>query len=229
MKLKMLTLLLTTAALVSACSDDDGTGPEQSGRVRVVHLSPDAPNVDVLVDGLIVASDVPYLLASDYLELEAGAHAIEIRPTGSSTTVLEQNVTVADGSDYTVLAGGELSAITLDVLEDDNALPASGSAKVRLIHAAPSAGLVDIYVTAPGADLGAQFPSLVGIDFGDVSPYIEVPAGDYQVRVTPTGALDVVIDTGTLPLGSGQIRTGIAVDAPGGGAPYDALILEDLN
>ena len=63
---------------------------------------------------------------------------------------------------------------------------------------------MDIYVTAPGADLDAETPALSGVEFGDVADYIEAPAGDYQVRVTPAGTKMVVIDSGTLTLASGQ-------------------------
>ena len=229
MKLRMLSLLFAIGALVSACGDDDnnGTGPENSGRVRVVHLSPNAPNVDVLVDNVVVASDVDYLEASEYLDVEAGSRAIEVRVTGTSDPVLEEDLAVADGSYYTVLVAGEGDEIFLDALTDDNTPPAAGNARVRLIHGAPTAGQVDIYVTDPGADLSIATPVLTGIDFGIVSPYLEVPADDYQVRVTPTGTLDVVIDSGTLTLGSGQVRTGIAVESEGGG--FDALILEDVD
>jgi hypothetical protein len=231
MKLKMLSLLFAVGALVSACSDDDdnGTGPANSGRVRVVHLSPDAPNVDVLVDGVVVANDVPYLTASEYLEVGAGSRAVLIRATGGTSAVLVEDVTVADGSDYTVLVGDRLATITLEALLDDNDQPGAGNAKVRLIHGAPGAGTVDIYVTPPGADISLETPTLTGVDFGIVSPYLEVPAGEYQVQVTPAGTLDVVIDSGTLTLSSGEVRTGIAVDAPGGGGPFDALILSDVN
>jgi hypothetical protein len=231
MKLKMLSLLFAVGALVSACGDDDdnGTGPENSGRVRVVHLSPNAPNVDVLVDDVEIADDVDYLTASEYLDVEAGSRTVLIRPSNSTETVIEENITVEDGRDYTVLVGNNLLDITLDVLEDDNTSPASGNAKVRLIHGAPGAPSVDIYVTTPGADISLESPVLTDIGFGAVSPYLEVPAGDYQVRVTPAGTLDVVIDSGTLSLSPGDVRTGIAVDAQGGGAPFDALVLEDVN
>jgi hypothetical protein len=39
----------------------------------------------------------------------------------------------------------------------------------------------------------------------------------------------VVIDTGSFTLASGQVRTAIAIDAPGGGTPFAAVLLEDLN
>ena len=47
--------------------------------------------------------------------------------------------------------------------------------------------------------------------------------------MTPAATKTVVIDSGTLTLGSGEVRTAIAVDATGGGAPFDLLLLEDLN
>jgi hypothetical protein len=38
-----------------------------------------------------------------------------------------------------------------------------------------------------------------------------------------------MIDSGTLTLGAGQVRTVIAVDTAGGGEPYGVMVLEDLN
>jgi hypothetical protein len=56
-----------------------------------------------------------------------------------------------------------------------------------------------------------------------------VPTGDYEVRVTPWNSNTVMINSGTLTLGAGQVRTVIAVDAAGGGEPYGVMVLEDLN
>jgi hypothetical protein len=230
MKLKFLTLLLAATAMTAACSDDDdNTGPEGESRVRVVHASPDAPDVDVLVDDAEVLGDVPYLAASDYLEVPPGQRNLKVNAAGTATTVIDADVTLTDGADYTVIAAGPVSGIAPIVLQDDNSAPAAGNVKVRAIHGAPSAPAVDIYITAPGADIQAETPALTGVEFGDVADYIEAPAGDYQVRVTPTGTKTVVIDSGTLTLASGQVRTAIAVDAAGGGAPFDLLLLPDLN
>jgi hypothetical protein len=230
MKLKLLTLLLAATALTAACDDDDETtGPEGEARIRVVHASPDAPPVDVLLDDAEVLSDVPYLAASGYLETSAGDHNLKVNAAGTTTTVIDADATLADGTDYTVIASGLVAAIEPIVLEDDNSAPAAGNVRVRAIHGAPSAPAVDVYVTAPGADLNAATPVLTNVAFGDVAEYLEVPAGDYQVRVTPAGTKTAAIDSGTLTLASGQVRTAIAVDAPGGGAPFDFLVLADLN
>ena len=224
MKLKLLSLLLAATALSAACSDDDdNTGPEGEARVRVVHASPDAPSVDVLLDDAEVLSDVPYLASSAYLATSAGDHNLKVNAAGTATTAIDADVTLADGTDYTVIASDLVAAITPIVLADDNTAPAAGNARVRAIHGAPSAPAVDIYVTAPGVDLGAATPVLTGVAFGDVADYLEVPAGEYQVRVAPAGTKTVAIDSGALTLESGQVRTAIAVDAPGGGAPFDLL------
>jgi hypothetical protein len=229
MKLKLLTLLFAATTLTTACSDDDNTGPEGEARVRVVHASPDAPDVDVLVDDAEVVGDVSYLTASDYLEVPAGDHNLKVNAAGTTTTVIDEDVSLVDGTDYTVIASGLLAAIEPIVLEDDNSAPAAGNARVRAVHAAASAPAVDVYVTAPGADLASANPVLANLGFGDVADYLDVPAGDYQVRLTLAGSKTVAIDGGTLGLSSGQVRTAIAVDAPGGGAPFDLLVLEDRN
>jgi Domain of unknown function (DUF4397) len=230
MNRRLLTLLLAATAFTAACDDDDdNTGPEGDARVRVVHASPDAPDVDVLLDDAEVLSDVPYLATSDYLETTDGEHNLKVNAAGTTTTVIDADVTLTDGADYTVIASGLVAQIEPIVLEDDNTAPASGSVRVRAIHGAPSAPSVDVYVTAPGADLATATPALTGVEFGDVADYLEVPAGEYQVRVTPTGTKTVAIDSGALTLSGGEVRTVIAVDATGGGAPFDFLVLADLN
>ena len=134
--------------------------------MRVVHASPDAPSVDVLVDDVQVLSAVPYLGSSSYLEVPAGSPNIKVNAAGSSTTVIDADLLVTAGTDYTVIAGGLVSDIAPIVLEDDRTAPPAGNAKVRAVHGAPSAPAVDIYVTAPGADLEAATPALTNVPFG---------------------------------------------------------------
>ena len=222
-----LALLFSSAA--AACSDDDPTGPVSTAQLRVVHASPDAPNVDVLVDGAVALADVPYRTASPYLEVPAGARNLRVRPTGTTTVVIDADADLSAARAYTVLATGRADALEPLVLEDDLAAPAAGNVKVRLVHASPSAGNVDIYVTAPSADLASTSPTLANVPFRAASAYLEVPAGTYRVRITPAATKTVAIDVNDLSLTAGQIRTAVAVDAPGGGTPLGAILLADRN
>ena len=195
----------------------------------MVHGSPDAPAVDVLVDGQEVLADVSYQQSSPYLSVPAGTRNIKVNAANSTTTVINASPALTRDFAYTVIATNLLASIEPLVLVDDLTAPAAGNIKLRLVHGAPNVGQVDIYITAPGADLAAATPTLTAVPFKGASDYLEVPAGNYQVRITPTGTKTVAIDTGALTLAAGQIRTGIAVEASGGGTPLTALLLADKN
>jgi len=220
--------LVGLVAALAAC-DSDSNDPAATASIRVVHGSPDAPAVDVFVDGQSVLTNVAYQAASPYLEVKAGTRNVQVRAAGGGATVIDADLVKQDGDVHTVIATNLLASIEPLVLTDDNSAPAAGNFKLRLVHGAPNVGLVDIYITAPGAAIDALTPDLANIPFKGVSSYIEAPAGQYRVRITPAGTKTVAIDTGTLDLAAGQIRTGIAVEATGGGAPLTALLLADKN
>ena len=138
MNRRLLTLFLAATAFTAACDDDDdNTGPEGDARVRVVHASPDAPAVDVLLDDAEVLSNVPYLAASDYLETTDGEHNLKVNAAGTTTSVIDADVTLTDGTDYTVIASGLLDQIEPIVLEDDNTAPAAGSVLAPSLRVSP--------------------------------------------------------------------------------------------
>ncbi len=160
---------------------DDG-GMSGTAMVRVAHMSPDAPNVDVYVDDSRVLSDVAFGTTSGYLEVGAGEHQVKITAAGDeSTVVYDEPVTVAADTSYTIAAAGEISdgadeAFSPLVLEDDTSDPGSDTARLTLAHVSPDAPAVD--VTAAGGDT-VLFDGVAYSQSGSV----EVPAGDYTVQV----------------------------------------------
>jgi hypothetical protein len=199
----------------------------------VVHASPDAPAVDVLVDGTKVLENLPFREYSEYLALPAGSHEIRVNVTGTTTTVLQATPDVAAGRDYTAVAigfaGGKSPALDLLLLADDNTLPANGNIKLRVVHGAPSAPAVDVYVTTPFESLANKNALLSGVPFKAASGYVTAPISLYQARVAVAGTKTIAIDSHRLVTWNGMIRTVIAVDAKGGGAPFDFIVLPDLN
>ena len=68
--------------------------------------------------------------------------------------------------------------------------------RVTVLHAAPEVGTVDVYVTAPGDDLANNTP-VAALSFGEAAGPVAISADtQYQVRITPTGTVDVVYDSG---------------------------------
>ncbi len=149
--------------------------------LRVAHLSPDAPNVDVYVGGDMVLDDVPFRAVSEYLALEPDDYEIMITAAGDDETVVfDETVPVGDG-DYTAAALGELAdqnqPFQVDIFEDDLSDPGD-MARIRVVHASPDAPAVDITVEESGDAL------VEGAEFGDAAP-VEVPAGSYTLEVRP--------------------------------------------
>jgi hypothetical protein len=203
------------------------------GRIRVVHASPDAPAVDILVDGNKVIEALPFREYTEYLGLPAGSHEIRVNVTGTTTTVLQATPTIAAGQDYTAIAigfaGGRQPAIQILLLNDNNELAPNGGVKLRVVHGAPSAPAVDVYLTTPFEAIGSRNPGLTNVPFGAASGYLAVPPSLYQARVTPAGTKTVAIDSHRLVTWSGIVRTVIAIDNAGGGAPFGFLVLPDRN
>ena len=180
---------------------------DQRAQVRALHLSPDAPAVDVTVDGDVVLSDVSFKDVSDYLQVLAGDYTIGVEAGGNEVASLP--VTVEAGQAYSVLATGFVNVtgvqgFTLRPLVDD-LTPAAG-AKIRVIHASPDAPAVDVLVN------GDIFAGLADVPYFTASDYVEVPAGSYDISINVADTTTTVIDLPTTALAAGSIYTAIAVN-----------------
>lgn len=207
---------------------------DSNARVRIVHASPDAPAVDIYVNGGMVLENLPFREYSEYLALPAGTYNVEIKVSGTNTVVKQLSVPVQAGKDYTAIAvgyaaGGKSPGFDVMLLEDDNTAPADGRIKIRVAHTAPGAPAVDVYVTTPFETLSGKQPVLTNVPFKAASGYLSVPIGMYQARVAVAGTKTIAIDSHRLVTWGGMIRTIIAVDSKGGGAPFDLILLPDRN
>ena len=201
--------------------------------VRVVHAVADAPNVDVTLNDAAdpQIADLAFLSATDYLNLEAAEYSVDVAAAGGSPVVLEDlPLEVENAMSYSVYAVGELSTIGLQVLTEERRSVAT-EAKIQLVHAAPSAGNVDIYVTATD-DISGADAAFTDVPFdaeGLVSTgNVALTPGDYVVTVTATGTQDIAIQTPLLTLEGGGIYTAVAVDATSGGLPPQLILMDDL-
>jgi hypothetical protein len=225
-KVKGIAKLFVVAGLMLgpiACGDKNNS----EARVRVFHASPDAPNVDVLIDGGRILENVPYTVASDFLEIDAGDHRVQVNVTGTDTTAIDTHAVFAEDTDYMIIAAGKVAQIAPLVFTADRSRPETGSARVRVLHAAPSAPSVDVYVTAPGAGIANAQPVLSNVPFKAMSDYLTIPSGTYDVFVTLRGTKTVAIEARGLAIEDQVVATVAALDAVGGGAPFSLQVLDE--
>jgi hypothetical protein len=128
---------------------------------------------------------------------------------------------------YTVLATGVAGDLNPIVLIDDPTPADTGETRIRLVHAAPTAGAVDIYVTEPGAELATAVPVLTSVAFGAASDYMGLDSRTYQVRVTVAGGDVLLIDLPLLVMSSMQVLTIVMMDTMGSGPPHGLIVLSD--
>ncbi|WP_322029467.1 DUF4397 domain-containing protein [Paraburkholderia sp. J76] len=199
--LAVICALLATILLASCGGggDDDNT---PGARLRVLHASPDAPAVDVYVDGTKVLSDVTYPTVSSYLNVRAGSHVIKVNAAGTSTTVINVNPSLAAGGAYTAIAANFLANIQALLATDETTAPPAGQARVRVIHAAPDAGPVDVLVNGQAV--------LTNVPFGAISNYLTLPAGTYDVKVNAAGTSTTAIEA-TLTVAAGTNYSAVAI------------------
>ena len=196
------------------CSDDDDdvvqepTPAPEYANVRVVHAASDAPMVNITANDAILndLESVDYQVASSRFEVETGMYDIGVTGIlpGENAEVLQADVTLEADMNYDIFAVGNVGDESLSLLTVTSMETAvdAGNAQVQIVHAASMAPMVDIYVTAPDADITAEQP-LVTAEFTDATDLIQVPAGDYQIRITPAGETTVVYDSGTVNLADG--------------------------
>jgi hypothetical protein len=193
---------------------------DEPGRLRIAHLSPDSPAVDVALTavplggpavdaGTDVARALGYGGVGGYQNLAAGSYAISVRPAGtppSTPPALSARVEVPAGGVRTLALSGAFADLALTPLPDDPTPPDDGTARVRVLAAAAGAPFVGVSV-----DGG---PSLVtDLPFTTASPYSGVAAGPVRVRLTAVGGSTTV----PLDLTAGSVVSLLVLDAPDGG------------
>jgi Domain of unknown function (DUF4397) len=236
-----LVVLIVSLAVASLGGITVATAAPEEGWIRLAHLSPDTPKVDVYVssfgndDNPTVLRSVGYGMFSPYQRVPAGSYTIAMRLAGTPATepaVLSTTVQVAADSAATVAGMGRNTDLQLVTLTDDLAAPGTDKSKVRVIHAAMTAPVVNS-VQLAGSAVATDLAFAAYTDYNAVSAgntTVQVTAGSASAEQTldlSAGATYTVVvrdletGLGVLPIqdfaAANQIPTG-GVDAGLGGA-----------
>jgi len=243
--------------LLAACGTEEAPGPlapsGPTGRVRFVNMITDPARnpVNAILEGVpfgvnlgytgTTPASLPAPATATYAAILAGQRTLVLQRTANpGVQVASLSFNINEGQDHTVYATGGTSGAAVGslVTADVNTAPPAGQTAIRVANLSPTAGAIDVFLTAPGADLATATPLATNIAYASTSPYVNVPAGTYQFRAVPAGtapanrAANVIIDlsgatSGLAPLAAGTGRTIVTGDNASGGAPLRAFVLTD--
>jgi hypothetical protein len=193
-------MVLAIAAPVSAASDS---------MVRVLHASPDAPDVDVYVNGdkVDTLSGLSFGDLSAYVAVPGGTYAIKVCATADPTLcpIDVPALAIAAGTHYTIAATNVLASIEAQVLVDDPD-PTSGKAQVRVAHFSADTPAVDVLTQDKSAKV------VENLAYPDATDYLTLDPGSYDLIVCAS-ADDTVcpLDPGAVDLAAGTSYTVFAI------------------
>jgi hypothetical protein len=207
--------------------------------LRALHASPDAPAVNIWVDGVPALLDVDYTMGSGFVPMaEENRIQVEAIIPGVATEdsiVIDAVLQFDYSTETTVIATRNLAdnevPFPLIIENPSDERITQGYFRAQVVHASPSAPAVDVYVTTPGAELDGSAP-VNGVDtplsFEEFTGRLEVPADTYQIRITPDNDTDTIyFDSGPLPLPAGADLMIVAVENQGtGNTPVQLVVLD---
>lgn len=205
----LLIAALTFTLALNACGpgsmDPPDAGPEKpTARLRIVHLSPDAPAIDAFVAGEGPAlKGLVFLNASNPSIAPAGRADLQISATGQPASAAVATISKAlleADRDYTAYAFGKVANLQAALVEDSTQGLASNSVRVRVIHAADGVGTVNV-LQVPAT--GAATSIADNLRYGTAALPVDLPSAPITVGldVNNDKAADLLFDVPALPKG----------------------------
>lgn len=216
--------LFGTLSFGAACSGGGSSSTTQ--QLRIVMASPDAPKVDILIDGQQVATALAYMNVMPYTPVKLGARRVEVLRVSDSKPVFQQNVSVQSGANQTLLLTGPVSGIQSLQLTDGKTTTttvSTGDGEVRVVNASAAAGPASVYILNAGSSIVGVTPAASKLAFNQATGYQVQAIGDYEVLLTAPGTTSVLLNTGSIALTQGQFQTVVALDDLIGGSTYMVL------
>lgn len=195
-----------------------------TAQVRLLHGSPDAPPIDIVVNGTRVFGNLPFGQASPYLTVPMGDVTIEVVPAGADDgeVVLGATLPFEPGTKTTIVASNSLENIEANVIEDRTNTKAK-RAQLRVAHLSADAPRVDV---APD-DSRPREALLKKVRYQDVSDYLTLKAGDYDLDIRRPGKRGVIFDIPEVSVERGTNYTAYAIGSPEDGSFTVVLLVDE--
>jgi len=201
-RVSMIVCSIALVLLLASCLDDDDrqNQPVPLAYVSIYHGSPNAPELDVLVDDKAI-NRLEFTDYTGYLNFYTGDRNFKINPFNASNALVDTTINFVDGGFYSVFIVNDLSSVEALAVRDSASSPGSGKAKVRFINLSPDAPALDLSSTENSA------PVFTSQAFKKPSEFLEVDAKEYAFDVKTSGGTDSLVSVSDVELREGNFYT----------------------
>ncbi len=167
-------------------------------RLQVIHnaADPAAATVDVYIDGNLTLDDFAFRTATPYIDIPADVVLnIGVAPgnsTGVNDTIKNFQVQLDNGNSYIAVANGVLNPAGFAANPDGKSTAFTLFLQDAMRESALNMNEVDFRVVHGSSDAPTVDVIAVGVAtlvddaaYGDITPYINVPASAYNLNITP--------------------------------------------
>lgn len=84
-----------------------------NSNIRVVHLSPNAPSINILADNQLLFEDIDYREVTDYITVPSKTYTIRIEDSATNRLIVQNQITINPSQIYTFYAVGNLSNLNI--------------------------------------------------------------------------------------------------------------------
>ena len=220
-----------TQPVISKTNSGTSTAPaakeaEQRGQalVRVINATPGTNAIDVFADDQKVFQSVSFKSVTPYKELSDSRHTFRVRQAGkdSDQPIAENSEGLSGGRHYTILVmPGTNNKTTISVLNDNITGTSPDKAEVRVIHAAPDAGEVDV------VDKSGNKKLFSGVNFERETNYMAVDPTKTTLEVRPEGQDKSVLTVPNANFEKGKYYTIVVTGNEKGTPKLQAVLIED--
>lgn len=200
-----------------------GSSGSGTGNLRFLQASPDAPQVNLLVEGHSVATGLGYMNATGYISLHIGSQHVQVVPVSGGLPILDTSVNVVSSGNQTLILTGPVASVHSILLTDTGSTTTTGDGSVRVINASSNAGTADVYIVPAGDGIAGIPPTVASLAFEGNSGYQLVPIGGYEVFMTTPGTKNAFLDTGSINPANSTNQTVVALDGSSGGVTFTQL------
>jgi hypothetical protein len=176
---------------------------EPAGSVRFLHASPDAPAVDIILDGVPVTQGLEFGGVTEFAAVPPGEHQVQIVPAGEGTNaaLIDETFDVDSDEAYTVAVANLLNELEVVVVQSNiTELPEEDLTRIRAVNLSPDLESVDLYQVGGDELLG-------GIDFKEASEHYDLGEGSYDLEFRPSGENEAVVAVPALTIVPGNEMT----------------------